>query len=52
MGQCITLNVGNEGSISPATTSNTPSNVNIGTEEEEEEEEDCGCLFSSCLNAV
>jgi len=55
MGQCVTLNVGNEGAVAPAEASGgggTNISSNVGGEEEEEEEEEgiCGCVEEgNCL---
>ena len=61
MGQCVTLNVGNEGAVAPIEGggdskgggTNISSNVGGGDEEEEEEEEEeglCGCIEEgNCL---
>jgi len=59
MGQCVTVNVGNDGAVAPLADSsggsggtNITSNVGGGEEEEEEEEEEgmCGCIeASNCL---
>ena len=55
MGQCVTINVGNQGAVSPADGggggTNISSNVGGGEEEEEEEEEGpCSCIEEgNCL---
>ena len=55
MGQCVTINVGNHGAVSPADGggggTNISSNVGGGEEEEEEEEEGpCSCIEEgNCL---
>ena len=55
MGQCVTLNIGNEGAVAPAEASgsggtNISSNMGGGEEEEEEEEGICGCVEEgNCL---
>ena len=52
MGQCVTLNVGNEGAVAPAEASGgggTNISSNVGGEEEEEEGI-CGCVEEgNCL---
>lgn len=55
MGQCVTINVGNHGAVSPMDGggggTNISSNVGGGEEEEEEEEEGpCSCIEEgNCL---
>ena len=54
MGQCVTVNVGNDGAVLPQenASGNGGTSVNVGGNEEEEEEEEgmCGCVEdANCL---
>jgi hypothetical protein len=55
MGQCVTINVGNDGSVAPTDGQTSGTNVSVGApaeEEEEEEEEEgmCSCIEEgNCL---
>lgn len=63
MGQCVTVNVGNEGAVAPTPT-DLPSEIlksgiehekhkKSDDEDEEEEEDVCGCIEdASCLSCI